>query len=72
MSNGIDPAYQPTLVWSNDSLVWDARTLAWAQFVPPPETLGDGVVVKMDRAREARIKADRARGVMAKRGHRRP
>lgn len=72
MSNGVDPAYQPTLVWQGDSLVWDNRTLAWDQFVPPPGTLGDVVFAKFERGRTVVAKFERARVLMAKRGKRRP
>lgn len=77
-----DPAYQPTLVWGNDSLVWASRTLAWDQYIPPPDTLGDTIMVQADRAvtlmaqgdraRTLMAKDDRGRHLMVKRGHRRP
>ena len=51
-----DPAYQPTLVWDDDSLVWDDRTLVWDQFVPPPEFFtADTLTVMEDRGKHLTV-----------------
>lgn len=61
-----------TLVWEGDSLVWEGDSLVWNEFIPPPETEGDVLMVKADRSPVLAVKADRAAVLMVKMGTRRP
>ena len=52
-----NPAYVPTLVWDDDTLVWEdvaqgempEPTLMWDAAQPEPDNLGQIIVVKQDR-----------------------
>ena len=60
-------AYQPTLVWSGDSLVWANRSLSWAQFGAGPEGIAAEVLtVKEDRGANLTVQEDRGRDLTVK------
>jgi hypothetical protein len=66
-----DPAYNPTLVWQDDSLVWDDRTLEWDAPAAPLSETGSLHFLQASVARDFTLQKPTGRHFVLQKGFRR-